>query len=276
MSDVSQPRRRWRVPVTAGLVSLLCLGGASGLVTDYVVHDGHSSVMQLLGLEAAPYGSTDTAPSPVAPGDGAVDSIAPVASYGTPFTTNYQAGEDGLPVEGMDGVDLSHISRGGGFGPDQVDWNHIAPSSVSIPQASLLIPYVPKGVTAVAANTVEMDLPVSFQAGWLNTSAPVAATAGTTVIAGHVNYVDGSWAPMSNLFNVEPGMRVTTSTATGALSSWAVRETRDVDQAELSKLFQLNDTTGSRQLILITCQPTTNANGVLEFTHNHVVVATPL
>lgn len=180
---------------------------------------------------------------------------------------NYVAGEDGLPTTGMDGVDLSGISRGGGLGPESPQWADMAPSSVSIPEANLAIPYVPKGVSGG-----QMELPVSFQAGWLNTSAPPVSKAGTSVIAGHVNWSDGSWAPMSNLYNASPGMTVRTSDASGDVEVWKVTDVRSVPQDRLSELFSLDDTEGERKLLLVTCK---SEDGGLTYGDNLVVTATP-
>lgn len=194
---------------------------------------------------------------------------------GDPYAVNYEAGADGMPVGGIEGVDLSGISRGGGQGPDDANWSRIAPSSLSIPQAALRMPVVAKAPYLLHGDQWAMALPVSFQAGWLTTSSPVSASAGSTVIAGHVNWADGSWAPMSNLYNARAGMQVLTSDPGGNIQKWRVTEATSVSQDRLSDLFALEDRSGSRQLIMITCQPSTDANGNTVFRDNHVVTAVP-
>lgn len=189
-------------------------------------------------------------------------------------TTNYIADERGYPVDGMNGVDLSATSPGGGLGPTNHNWSSVGPYELSIPGANLAVGLVDKGVTQIDAHTRAMDLPVSFQAGVLSTTAPVSASSGTTVIAGHVNWSDGSWAPMSNLYLTRPGMAVTTSDGHGGIKHWKITGSRYVDQHELSSTFNIDDAAGPRQLLLVTCKSSV-VNGQIVYDHNLVVTATP-
>lgn len=234
------------------------------------VMDGQADVLQGLGLEQAPHGPTDFTTSPEAaptPREVAVSGTAAAA---------VTANDDGLPEDGMDAVDLTGISPGGGRAPEGHDWEAMRPSELAIPQANLVIPVVTRNLVTTDGATTEMDLPVSYQAGWLASSAAVGAEQGTTVIAGHVNWADGSWAPMSNLYNATPGMTVLVTGEDGSLTSWRVTQSDTVPQTELSDLFALTDTTGPRQLILITCEASLNNQGDLLFDKNHVVTAIPL
>lgn len=198
---------------------------------------------------------------------------------------NFTSDELGMPAGtegtqpgddlGLEDIDLSGVSQGGGYGPEgDYDWSNIGPTTVQIPQANLTIPWVPKGVRDVGSNQVAMNLPVSFQAGWLSSSAPVNGSSGSTVIAGHVNWADGSYAPMSNLYNARSGMGVYTSDASGHIQKWKVTGVDTVNQSELSTLFNLTDS-GERQLILITCEATVNPDGSITYNKNHIVTAVP-
>lgn len=187
---------------------------------------------------------------------------------------NYAADARGYPIDGMDSVDLSATSPGGGLGPQDRDWSTMAPYELSIPGANLAVGLVDKGVTQINASTQTMDLPVSFQAGVLSTTAPVSADRGTTVIAGHVNWSDGSWAPMSNLYLTRPGMAVTTSDGHGGIKHWKITGSRYVDQHELSNTFSIDDPQGPRRLLMVTCKSSV-VNGQIVYDHNLVVTATP-
>lgn len=199
-----------------------------------------------------------------------------VQVVGSADPRDYRADDLGQPVSGMDGVDLSGISPGGGRGPEGHDWTVMRPSELTVPQVELVIPVVDRGILRDGTGRPSMDLPVSFQAAWLKESAKVAAARGTTVVAGHVNWSDGSWAPMSNLYNVTEGMTVYLTDRAGTLTTWRVTGTAEVPQAELSDHTPLTDTTGQRRLVLITCKAQQNADGSVRFANNWVVTAEPL
>lgn len=65
-----------------------------------------------------------------------------------------------------------------------------------------------------------------------------------------------------------------TSNASGGIQKWRVTDVDTVAQSELSRLFNLSST-GDRQLILITCEATVNADGSITYNKNHVVTAVP-
>ncbi|MDO5618499.1 class F sortase [Kocuria sp.] len=240
------------------------------MTIDYMA-DGQSNVLQSIGIEDRPLGPADMATSP---GSATAPAAEHITATGTP-APDYSANADGLPNNGMEGVDLSGISPGGGQGPPEHDWATMNRSELAVPQANLIIPVVPRDLVNLDGNSLEMDLPVSFQAGWLTSSSPVSAQSGTTVVAGHVNWADGSWAPMSNLYNTTPGMTVLTSDDFGSVQEWTVTRSEGVPQTELSHLFTLTETSGPRQLILITCEATVDSQGNLVFDKNHVVTASP-
>lgn len=187
---------------------------------------------------------------------------------------NYEADADGHPIEGMDGVDLSSISSGGGHGPANHDWSRIGPYALSMPGANLTVDLVDKGVTRLDEHTTAMDLPVSFQAGVLSTAAPISANSGTSVVAGHVNWSDGSWAPMSNLYATAEGMKLATSDGHGHVKHWRVVSRQFVDQKELSRTFHINDRSGPRKLLMVTCKASV-VNGQVVYDRNLVVEAVP-
>lgn len=131
---------------------------------------------------------------------------------------------------------------------------------LTIPSVGLSMPLVPSGVSGG-----EMQLPASHAAGVLTSSSPTTAGAGTTTIAGHVNWTDGTYAPMSALYHTAPGDTVITDGV-----EWRVTRTYGVGQDELSDIVSLTDTAGTRKLILVTCKATENG-----YTDNLVVEAEP-
>lgn len=133
-------------------------------------------------------------------------------------------------------------------------------AGLTIPSVGLSIPLVPSGVSGG-----EMQLPASHAAGILTSSSSTSASAGTTTIAGHVNWADGTYAPMSALYHTTPGDTVITDG-----TEWRVTRTYSVGQGELSDIVSLTDTTGPRKLILVTCKATESG-----YTDNHVVEAEP-
>jgi sortase (surface protein transpeptidase) len=146
----------------------------------------------------------------------------------------------------------------------------MGPNEVSSPEMNLVIPWVPAGLIHKASGSA-VDVPVSFQSGWVTTTSPVGSRTGPTVIVGHVNYADGSWAPMSNIHYAEPGMAIRVSDGAGGIETFTVASRTVVEQTRISDLVAFT-TTGPRQLILITCGGPLE-NGI--YTHNEVVVATP-
>lgn len=135
----------------------------------------------------------------------------------------------------------------------------VAANTLQAPSVGLNIPVVDSPVIGG-----EMQLPDSSQAGRLALSAPLNSNIGTTVIAGHVNWPDDTYAPMSAIYHLGPGDKIQAGgheyTATRALA---------VDQDELSQKINLTDTKGPRKLILITCKATPAG-----YTENYVIEAT--
>lgn len=99
-----------------------------------------------------------------------------------------------------------------------------------------------------------MHLPEPSQAGWLTQSAPIDSEAGTTVLAGHINWHDGSYAPMSSLYHLYPDDHVYITGSENQL--WQVVDRTSVNQGELSDVMSLTDTTGPRRMLLVTCKET--------------------
>ena len=105
-------------------------------------------------------------------------------------------------------------------------------------------------------------------------SAPLNASTGATVIAGHVNYPDASWAPMSAITRLRAGDLIKTTDNTGAEHRFSVTSLQLYPQQSLPP--ELFDLEGERVLHLVTCGgPVETVNGAPAFTHNIVVTAVP-
>lgn len=262
---------------TAGVVLLSCAGMGGGVLWMDNALDGQNDILQGIGLEDK-YGSTDHLVQPTEAGtDSSNTKVDPSA---TAIPSAIPADEHGLPADGSK-VDTSGISPGGGLPMEGHDWDTMAPMELSIPEVNLVIPIVEKGVIPTGSGTsVSMDLPVSYQAGWLNTSASLNATKGTTFIAGHVNWLGGGLAPMSGIKLAKPGMIVRTSDAEGHIQKWVVDEhdpsiSQPVKWADLTKNYDIENKNGERKLILTTCEDSTD-DGIVNYDSNYVVTASPL
>lgn len=254
---------------------LSCLAIASissgALVLDHGL-DGQDDILQSIGL-APSYGAKDFQKSPVTATDS--PNLTVTGQAASPVAADSQ----GMPTDPNTTINLDGISPGGGIGPAEHSWDVLAPLELSIPEANLVIPIVESPVVEGSnANEYEMVLPVSYQAGWLNTSAPLDATEGTTTIAGHVNWANGNFAPMSNLYNAQPGMIVRTTSVDGTITKWRIddEEPQTVKWGEFSTRYDIEATTGPRKLILATCDGATNTYGITVYDSNYVVTATAI
>lgn len=256
-------------------IFLSCVATAAvgvGVLTIDHAYDGQHDILQGIGL-APSYGAKNFQENPVVAADSPNLTVAGHAA--SPVVADSQ----GMPADADITINLEGISPGGGLGPAEHNWDVLAPLELSIPEANLVIPIVESPlVEGSNANEFEMVLPVSYQAGWLNTSAPLDAVEGTTTIAGHVNWRNGNWAPMSNLFNVKPGMIVRTTSADGSITKWRIddEDPKTVKWEDFSTYYDIEATTGPRKLILATCYGATNSFGVTVYDSNFVVTATAI
>lgn len=154
--------------------------------------------------------------------------------------------------------DLSHEEAP--MGPDQI----------SAPTVGLHLSLV-NGARGVQG---AIELPDPNLAAVYQDSAPLNASAGATVIAGHVNYPDASWAPMATITRLHAGDLIKVSDSTGTIHNFSVTSLQLYPQQNLPA--ELFTTTGDRVLHLVTCGgPLDTVNGQPAFTHNIVVTAAP-
>lgn len=151
------------------------------------------------------------------------------------------------------------------------------PVSVSPAPMSLSIPSVGINTTIVSGGEKNgsMVLPESSKVAVYTAAAPLKAEKGSTVIAGHVNFADGSDGALGPLRKVTKGAPVYATDADGTIRKYKV-VAMDVlsKQALPTEIFR---TAGNRQLVLVTCGgDIEKVNGVYVYTHNLVVTAEPV
>lgn len=152
-----------------------------------------------------------------------------------------------------------------GTGPDNPT-NHLY-----IPSLYVSAPVVPQGVNS----SNEMNLPDNLHhVGLLETTSPLDADAGSTLIAGHVT-AGGSPGALYFLGRVQPGASVSTVDEDGERTDWVVTSVRNFHKTSLPA--DIFETDGERTLTLVTCGGAIIRTADGRWTHedNIVVTATP-
>lgn len=162
-------------------------------------------------------------------------------------------------------ADLDTYTGGKAPGPE------LLPQTVAIPSLGISAPVVESGVDANGA----LMLPSSDKTTMYTGAAPIGAPVGSTVIAGHVNFPDGSPGALEPLAHASKGAPIYITDASGTRYTYTVTSAETHIKTDLpAALF---DTSGPAQLVLITCGgPIENTgSGILGYTHNTVITATP-
>jgi len=146
----------------------------------------------------------------------------------------------------------------------------LSPSTLSIPSLGVTAPIVPGD-----ANGGSMILPISSKVAEYSSAAPLTATKGSTVIAGHVNFADGSAGALGPLYKITQGAAIYATDVNGKTHEYKVTAMNVLSKQSLP--YDIFRTAGSRQLVLVTCGGTIEkVNGVYVYTHNLVVTAEPV
>ncbi len=131
----------------------------------------------------------------------------------------------------------------------------VAPAHLVVGSVCINGPVVPTAVEPDGALIIPKDV---HQIGMWDKGAPIAGparqpiTAGTTLLAGHVNDVDQGNGTMHDLYKVEPGAVVYVADPAGDVTRWRVVGLDVVVKAALPKwLFAGPE--GPRKLALVTC-----------------------
>ncbi|HZG91736.1 MAG TPA: class F sortase [Pseudonocardia sp.] len=144
----------------------------------------------------------------------------------------------------------------------------MTPASVEIAGAEP----APVGLAAVTDDGALNVPPEIDRLGWWVGSKPMGATAGTTLIAGHVDSAVAGLGYFAKLTELAEGDPITVTDGLGEEWEFEVSDTVQVTKSALPE--DLFDTTGERRLALITCggefDPATGS-----YTDNFIVYATP-
>jgi hypothetical protein len=148
-----------------------------------------------------------------------------------------------------------------------------------LPPATLSIPGVDLKVEIVDEDRDSsgyLRIPESSKAARYIGAAAVCARKGSTVLAGHVNFPDGSLAPMAALPKVTKGMPLYVSDTAGATCRYKITSLESLPKTSLPA-----DTVaieGAPILRIITCDPSSPVVPVVgrtQFTNNTVATAVP-
>lgn len=124
------------------------------------------------------------------------------------------------------------------------------------------------------AKNGSMLLPESSKVAQYTEASPLTAKEGSTVIAGHVNFADGSPGALGTLHKIEKGAPVYATDANGKVHKYKV-VALDVLKKEALP-FTIFRTAGDRQLVVVTCGGgIETVNGIPVYASNLIVTAVP-
>ncbi|MCZ9880448.1 class F sortase [Arthrobacter sp. B2a2-09] len=161
-------------------------------------------------------------------------------------------------------------------GPD----TYTGPAEIpSLPPAMLSIPGVDLNVGLVDEDrdgSGYLAIPEPSKAARYTGSAAVCAAKGSTLLAGHVNFPDGSPAPMASLVRVTKGMPLYVSDKAGVTCRYKVTGLESLAKTSLpADTFAIE---GPPLLRVITCDPSSPFVPVIgraQFANNTVATAIP-
>lgn len=108
--------------------------------------------------------------------------------------------------------------------------------------------------------------------------APIGAKEGNTIIASHVNYNSGKWAPFHKLREMEKGAPIIVRDKDGNLHTYKMVSNEIPTRTGMLEKPEVFSMKGKPKLRLITCSGSTldNANGERLFVYNLIVTAEPV
>lgn len=218
----------------------------------------------LVALLAAGAGELLTSPMEDDRGSPPATSVAPIdAPERQPEAISEPT--ERAPAVPVRSAALSELAVTGADGPAQ-------PVRLVISDVGIDMPVGPVGV----GEDGQMSVPDDVDAvGWYKFGAAPGATAGTAVLASHVD----SWAkgvgPFARLrHEVMPGTRVLVTTADGTTLTYEVADNRMIPKPELP-VDDLFDRGGPPRLVLVTCGGRFQRD-IGRYTDNIVVTAVPV
>ena len=144
------------------------------------------------------------------------------------------------------------------------------PSTIAIPALGITAPITESDIDVSGS----LVLPTSDRTTRYTGAASLGASEGSTVIAGHVNFADGSPGALEPLAKITKGTPVYVTDAAGTRYEYKANTAQTLAKTGLPQ--ELFAPVGPPQLVLITCGgPIDNTGSILEYTHNTVVTAAP-
>ncbi|WP_284982324.1 class F sortase [Arthrobacter sp. efr-133-TYG-118] len=148
----------------------------------------------------------------------------------------------------------------------------LPPDTLSIPAVGLEVGIVGEDRDASGY----LVIPESSKAARYTGAAAVCATKGATMLAGHVNFPDGTPAPMASLARVTKGMPLYVSDKAGMTCRYRVTSLESLAKTSLSADTFAVD--GPPVLRLVTCDPASPfvpVAGHTQFANNTIATAIP-
>ena len=144
------------------------------------------------------------------------------------------------------------------------------PARVRVPRIGIDAPVVPVTVRPDGLLAVPADVRT---VGWWSAGAPAAASAGTVVLAGHVDSARQGSGAFFSIRALEPGDRVILSSTTGRTTAYTVAARRQYPKNALPAGQVFGQDTTSR-LVLVTCGGSFD-RATRHYSDNVVVYARP-
>lgn len=205
------------------------------------------------------------------------DDIATLIAEGRLFEDLPDAGEvdpemsyhgtDGEPMSYSDFVQQYSNSNGGN---GDIVYPSFTGAGVTIPSLGINSPMI-----ATDHNGAELVLPEPPASTWYQQTAMPGADQGNSLIASHVNWGHGEYAPFSQLHKIDKGAPVFVRDFEGGEHAYVVTDIEVFHQTALPD--SLFDQSGEHQLKILTCSgPTIERGGEAYFLYNLVVTAEPV
>lgn len=171
-----------------------------------------------------------------------------------PAVGNFDDGERGVLTE-----DTPNETRGTRGDPISRELEQSCPGivngSICIPSTNDVIVYHDVGTRhSTVSNDLVMNVPSTRSAGLLNTTSPIGADQGTSVIAAHVLFQGGLPGPFWNVPTLEAGDEIIVRDMNGKNFTYKVHKKTVHEWDQLPK--ELFDTTTEPQIALVTCTGT--------------------
>lgn len=153
----------------------------------------------------------------------------------------------------------------------------LGPNELAIPSLKIrisLVPAVPGPDPSSTGGGEQLVLPDAPAAGLYTQGAPIGSSAGTALVAGHVNFANGDFSPLSKITEAVKGTPVYATNSTGILSRYEIQSGQTYLKQRLPETFFTKD--GDPQLAIVTCGGNiTYPNGYAVFDSNTTITATP-